>query len=422
VKRFSYKALDAKGKFIDGFMDAASIEEVGTWLADRQFQVLEISASSLGEVYSAARRKLSLSPREMNFFLLQLSSLINAGCPLVQCLGALQRQAPQGSLKIILGELKDKIEMGKSFSEALKSYPEVFSNLFITMVEVGEIGGILDQVMERYSKIYESLFLIRAKILKSMIYPAILLTLTVGVAWALLVWVFPLFIEQIEGRGGILPGPTRVVLYVSQTLVAFSNYFFAIPRMIPLSKFLVIPLYLTFVLSFAWVLLKKLLGLPLTRKIIDDFLIHAPIIGRLFRQIELTLFSRTLGTLIKCGVPILTSLTAVEKALGNYVFKNALGEIRLGVSKGESLSYGMIKRRDLFPESLILMADVGERGGNVGDLMEKAADFFERDLETTIDTVVSLIEPALVIFLSIFVVTLALAMYLPLFDIIKMVK
>jgi len=151
-------------------------------------------------------------------------------------------------------------------------------------------------------------------------------------------------------------------------------------------------------------------------------LINAPIIGRLFRQTELTLFARTLGTLIKCGVPILTSLAAVEKALGNYVFKNALGEIRLGVSKGESLSYGMIKRRDLFPESLILMADVGERGGNVGDLMEKAADFFERDLETTIDTVVSLIEPALVIFLSVFIVTLALAMYLPLFDIIKVVK
>jgi len=147
-----------------------------------------------------------------------------------------------------------------------------------------------------------------------------------------------------------------------------------------------------------------------------------PFIGALVQHIELALFARTLGTLIKCGVPILTSLRAVERAHSNTVFKEALADIKGGVARGESLSQGLGKHRNIFPDSLILMADVGERSGNTGGMLEKAGQMYEQDLETTIDAVVTLIQPLLVIFMGIFVVILALAMYLPLFDLIKMVK
>lgn len=403
-------------------MDATTSEEVGSWLSERRFHVISISESSLGSVVALQRRPTSLTPKEMNYFLHQLSSLLNAGCPLVSCLRALHRQLSPGNLKTLLWEIKEKIEMGKSFSETLKHYPDIFPNLFITMVEVGEIGGILDEVLEKYAQIYDSLFRIRSKIIKSLIYPALLFSMTILVAWALLVWVFPVFIEQVESRGGVLPTPTRIVLFLSQILTTGTAIFFAPPRALPFPAVFSYPVFLGIFGVLAWKVFSMIWNHQGFRQVFDRFTLASPLIGALIHHAELALFTRTLGTLIKCGVPILTSLTAVEKAQGNQKFKQALEEIRAGVSKGESLSLGMSRRRDLFPESLILMADVGERGGNVGALMEKAADFYERDLETTIEAVISLLEPLLVVFLAVFVVVLALAMYMPLFDIIKMVR
>lgn len=403
IQRFAYKALDARGKPLEGFMDARTAEEVGAWLADRQYFVLEITAAPLGTLAALSTRPLTISQREMNYLLLQLSSLLNAGCPLIMSLQALHRQLPAGNLKTLLKDLKEKIETGKSFSDALKNHPRVFSSLFITMVEVGEVGGILDQVLERYAQLYDAMYHIQAKVIRSMIYPAILLVVTIVVAWALLVWVFPNFVANFEGSGQPLPPPTRLVLGVSQ-----------------------------FLGSYSWHLLAALVGASFLfaafrrsergSRLLGQTGLQIPLLGAMLRHVELALFSRTLGTLLKCGVPILTSLGAVERAQGNAVYKEALAEIKAGVARGESLSQGMSRRRDLFPDSLILMADVGERSGNTGDMLEKAGAMYERDLETTIDAVVTLIQPILVIFMAIFVVILALAMYMPLFDLVKMVR
>jgi len=403
-KRFAYKAIDVKGKTMDGFMEAATAEEVGTWLADRGYFVLEISPAPLQTIVAAgSSSEIKISAHAMNFFLLQLSSLINAGCPLLMSLHALYRQLPTCPLQKLLKDLREKIESGKSFSEALKGHRGVFSNLFITMVEVGEIGGILGEILERYAYIHDTMYRIKAKIIKSMIYPAILLLVTLTVAWALLVYVFPIFIEKIQTHGVLLPLPTRIVLSASDLLTGNSAVIFAVVTL----------------------LIAVFIGIKRTNsgnRFIAGSAINIPLFGPLLKQMELALFARILGTLLKCGVPILTSLQAVEKALSNLVYKEAIGNIRESVSRGESLSQSVGKHRDLFPESIILMADVGERGGNTGEMLEKAGIIYERDLEMTLETVVSLIQPFLVIFLAIFVVTLALAMYLPLFDIIKTVR
>jgi type IV pilus assembly protein PilC len=269
------------------------------------------------------------------------------------------------------------------------------------MVEVGEIGGILGEILERYAYIHDTMYRIRAKIIKSMIYPAILLVNTIAVAWALLVYVFPTFIEKIQAHG-TLPLPTRAVLAVSAILVG--------------NSMIVVSILCTAGLLFA---IKRTEG---GNRFFSNFFINLPLFGPMLKQMELALFARIIGTLLKCGVPILTSLQAVEKALGNLIYKEAINSIREAISRGESLSQAIGKYRELFPESIILMADVGERGGNTGEMLEKAGIIYERDLEMTLETVVSLIQPFLVIFLAVFVVTLALAMYLPLFDIIKTVR
>jgi len=402
-RRFAYKALDLNGKTMEGFMEAATPEEVGTWLADRNYFVLEIASAPLQTLVATGKAELRIPARKMNFFLLQLSSLINAGCPLIMSLHALYRQTPKGPLRELLKDLREKIESGKSFSEALKAHRKVFSNLFITMVEVGEIGGILGEILERYANINDAMYRLRAKIIKSMIYPTILLVFTILVAWALLAYVFPVFIEKIQVSGDMLPLPTRIVLFASDLLTGNS---------ILIGSFLVL-------LVFGFFMMRSSVT---GSRLISKTMISIPLISVMFKQMELSLFARILGTLLKCGVPILTSLQAVEKALGNVIYKEALNGIREAVSRGESLTQAISKHRDLFPESIILMTDVGERGGNTGDMLEKAGIIYERDLETAIETIVSLLQPAMVIFLSIFVVTLTMAMYLPLFDIIKTVR
>ncbi len=403
MSRFSWSALDAQGKTVTGSMDAANPDEVGQWLIEREYYVLSIQTEALGGLAFAPRARYRVGVQEQNFFFLQLASLVNAGCPLIMSLHALQKQLPAGDLKELVRDLKEKIEMGKSFSEALRGHPEAFSNLFITMVEVGETGGVLGEVLERYAMIFDSLYRIRRKVVTSMIYPALLLTMTLGVAWALLVFVFPTFVEQLSARGGELPLPTQLVIMISTIL---RNHFVSLFGAIGAIVGFIVWLHYT----------------PAGAAAIARFWINVPVFGPLVRHVQLSLFTRTLGTLLKCQVPIITSIKAVERTLTNQVFRDALAEIRAGVARGEPLSVGMTRQRHLFPESLILMADVGERSGSTGEMLDRAAVIFERDLETTIGTAVSLIEPVLVICMSFFVVLIAVAMYLPLFDIIKVVR
>lgn len=406
MTRYAWTALDSQGKTAQGVMEAASVEEVGQWLIDREYFVLTVEVESgLGALplSSRARRTFRVSIHDQNYFFIQLASLINAGCPLIMSLQALHRQLPAGDLHDLVGDLKERLEMGKSLSESLRAHPEAFSNLFVTMVEVGETGGVLGEVLERYALIFESLYRIRRKVITSMIYPAFLLILTLGVTWALLWFVFPTFVQQLAARGGTLPWPTQVVIWFSDLLNAH---------------------YLKLLLFIAVVVLGILTAVrtPGGARAWSRFSLHAPVFGNLVRHVQLSLFTRTLGTLLRCQVPIITSLKAVERTLSNQVFQDALAEIRAGVARGESLSLGMTRQRHLFPESLILMADVGERSGSTGDMLDRAANIYERDLEATISTVVSLIEPALVMFMAVFVIMIAMAMYLPLFDLVSVVR
>ncbi len=400
--RDSYKALDIKGNEITGEMEAEKQDEVGTWLSDRNYIVVEIVPATIQTIVNSPKKYLRISHKDMNFFLIQLSNLISAGCPLLMSLAALYKQVSNPSLKILLKDIKEKIESGKSFSEALKNHKEVFPSLFITMVEVGEVGGMLGEVLERYSYIYDTMYKLGKKIIQAMIYPLFLLSSSLIVVVSLLVFVFPQFVEGTQRTGHKLPGLTLFVLNVSNFI---SHHYLIIIGIIV-------------ALIIIW---RLIMSNQKGKRIVTEFFTEFPVLGDVLKQIQIALFARILGTLLRCGVPILTSLQAVEKALSNVMYKKAMLDIRESVSRGESLSQSIGKHRNLFPESIILMADVGERSGNMGEMLEKAGNIYERDMEMALETAVSLIQPALVVFLAIFIVIIALSMYLPLFDIGKIV-
>lgn len=407
--RYSYKALDSKGKEINGFMEAENQEEVGVWLSDRGYIVVNIAVAPLQEVTNIFggllkffSKRSRIQEKDMNLLLIQLASLINSGCPLLMCLSALSKQISKNNIKNILRDLKEKIESGKSFSEALKSHAETFPSLLITMVEVGEIGGMLDEVLERYSHIFDAKYRLKKKCIQSLIYPAILLVFTLLVVWALLVFVFPVFIEGTQKKGTELPGVTQFVLDISTFL---SSYWPHIGIGIIIA-------------SVVWTSIKST---QKGNKAITECLLALPLISDIIKSYQIALFTRILGTLLRCGVPILTSLQAVEKALGNIIYKESVSETREAVSRGESLSQSIGKHRELYPESLILMADVGERSGNIGDMLEKAGNIYERDIEMALETAVTFIQPLMILILGVIIVTIAFAMYMPLFDIAKTV-
>ena len=406
--RFSYKAIDSKGAEINNFMDAETPEEVGTWLSDRGYIVVDISVAPLQSVKDSFSIAMpifgssAISEKDMNFLLMQLANLINSGCPLLMSLRALSKQISKRNIKVILKMLIDKIESGKSFSEALKAHASIFPQLLITMVEVGEIGGLLDEVLERYSHIFDAKYRLKRKCYQAMIYPALLLVSTILVVWALLVFVFPVFIEGTQRKGTELPGITQFVLDISNLL---TNYWLLIFFLIAGT-----------VIGFT-VIMKSKKG----RKSVTNILLGIPLVSEIIKSYQVALFARILGTLLRCGVPILTSLQAVEKALGNVVFKESVSETRESVSRGESVSKALGKYRELYPESLILMSDVGERSGNMGEMLEKAGNIYEKDIEMNLETAISLLQPALILIMGVIIVTIAFAMYMPLFDIAKTV-
>lgn len=402
-KRFSYQSIDASGKPMNGFMDASNADDVGVWLADRGYFVVDIKPAPLQALVGSSTSNVKISVEDMNFFFIQLSSLINAGCPLLMSIDALRKQAPSSSLKILLADIGEKIQSGKSFSEALKNHNNIFSNLFITMVEVGEVGGILDQVLERYSYIHDSTHRLRSKMFKAMIYPIILLLTTLFVAWAVLVFVFPKLIGEIQASGQKLPLPTEIVLMASNFV---TNYF------VHISTFCLV----------TYVLYLRIRKSERGSRLIDRAFLSIKVVGDLIKQLQIVLFSRTLGVLLSSGVPILTSIDAVERTMGNKCYKDAIAESKEALSRGESLSQAIGKHRNLFSDTIVLMISVGEQTGNIGEMLEKMGRIYERDLESTMEHAISLLEPCLVIFLSGFVALLALAVYLPIFDMGKLVR
>jgi len=356
-----------------------------------------MAAQALAKQKSLEKRakKYKLPMEELAIFTQQLASLLTAGLPLVQCLEALQDQTEDPVFQIIIRDVRLDISTGNSFSDAVRKFPRAFNSLFISMIEAGEASGGLAEILGKVAGYFEASVKLTKKVKSAMTYPIAVIGLAVALVNVLLIFVIPVFAAMFADFGAKLPAPTQFLIDLSDFL---KGYFFH----------LLIGFYAIF-----WVM-KKFIATPKGRRMKDSFLVKAPIFGNLIHKIALSRFCRTYATLIRSGVPILRTLEIVAGASNNVQIEDACSDVAKHVSQGGQVSE-VFAANSFFPPMMKHMVKAGESTGNVDGMMTKIADFYDVEVDATVNSLTSLIEPLLIVFLGVVVGGIVMAMFLPIF-------
>jgi len=337
-----------------------------------------------------------VAEKDIVIFTRQFATMIDAGLPIVQCLDILQAQATVKPLRKAIQQIKDDVEAGSSFNEALRKHPKLFDELYINMVAAGEVGGILDNIMNRLAVYMEKAARLRAKIKGAMIYPASIVTVAIAVTAILLVYVIPVFAELFSSFGQALPAPTQFVISLSNFTV----------RNIPF----IVAILVGIVMVVVW-----LWRTEQGRLAIDGFLLRLPIFGDLIRKSAVARFTRTLGTLIASGVPILDALAITARTAGNRVVEKAVLATRISISEGKTIA-DPLSQSKVFPPMVCQMIAVGETTGALDAMLGKIAEFYEEEVDNAIANLTALMEPIVIVFLGVVIGGLVISMYLPIFQ------
>jgi type IV pilus assembly protein PilC len=332
-------------------------------------------------------------------FARQLATLVQAGLPLLRGLRVLQKQERSANLKTILGDLAASIEGGSTFSEALAQHPKVFNRLFVNMVKAGEIGGVLEVVLKRLSEFMEKAQKIKGKVIAAMFYPCAVMVVATAIMGVLMVLVIPKFKDIFAGalgNGRPLPGFTTFVLDISANI---KDHFFRTMGIV-----------IACVIIFNIIIRTKF-----GRKLWDKFKLVMPVLGPVVSKVAISRFTRTLGTLVSSGVPILQALTIVKETSGNVIIGNAVGAIHESVKEGETIT-APLEASGVFPPMVISMVDVGEQTGALPEMLMKIADNYEEEVDNAVAAMTSLLEPIMIVFLAVIVGSIVIAMFLPLID------
>jgi len=329
-------------------------------------------------------------------FTRQLATLVDAGLPLLRGLRVLEKQERNATLKSIIGELALAIEGGSTFSEGLAQHPKVFNRLFVNMVKAGELGGVLEVVLNRLSEFMEKAQKIKGKVKAAMFYPVAVLIVAVGILSILMVYVIPKFKDVFSGmlEGQALPAFTRLVLAISDTIK--DHFVYTIAGIA------------VFVVAFMLFVRTKF-----GRHAFDKFKLKVPAIGPVVSKIAISRFTRTLGTLVSSGVPILQALTIVKETAGNVIIANAVTDIHESVKEGETIT-APLEGSGVFPPMVISMVDVGEQTGALPEMLLKIADNYDDEVDNAVAAMTSLLEPIMIVFLAVIVGSIVIAMFLPL--------
>jgi type IV pilus assembly protein PilC len=344
-----------------------------------------------------------VSAKDLVVFTRQFATMIDAGLPLVQCLEILGTRSDNKHFGKILMDVKSRVEQGGAFSDALKAHPKVFDDLYANLVAAGELGGILDTIMTRLAVYIEKKEKLRSQVKGAMVYPIAILSVAIVVVFVLLTWVIPVFEAMFKDMGaGALPTPTKIVIELSN--------FFA-------TNFVLI------VIAFAAVIFAMVaFGRSKTgRRVYDIILLRIPIIGAVLRKVAVARFSRTLGTLLSSGVPVLDALEITAKTSGNKIIEEAISTTRLRVSEGKDLASPLMETA-VFPPMVVQMVAVGEQTGAMDQMLNKIADFYEDEVDVAVTTMTKLMEPAMMVLLGGIVGGLIIAMYLPIFELAGHIK
>jgi type IV pilus assembly protein PilC len=336
-----------------------------------------------------------IKEKDIIIFARQFSTMIDAGLPIIQCLDILQSQQENPTLKKMLKEIKDAVEGGTTLADSLKRFPKYFDNLFVNMIAAGEAGGILDVILKRLAAYMEKAASLKRKVKGAMVYPAITIAVAVIVVAVILVFVIPVFQQMFSDFGSTLPGPTLVVIGISEFVKSKIHW-------------IIIALVLFFI-AF-----KKYYKTDKGRLVIDSLALKAPVFGLLIRKVAVAKFTRTMGTMLSSGVAILEALDIVAKTAGNRVVENAIYNVRSGIAEGRTMA-DPLQASGVFPSMVCQMIAVGESTGALDAMLEKIADFYDEEVDQAVENLTAMIEPVMIVFLGVIVGGLIVSMYLPIF-------
>jgi len=396
MPKFAYVGRNRNGEIQKGEVSAKTREEAAVLL--RKQNVL---ATSLQRKMGALNFELpglgpTVTARDVVIFTRQFSTMIDAGLPLVQCLEILAQQTENKTLAKVINETRMEVEAGATYADALRKHPKVFDDLYVNMVAAGEAGGILDVIQQRLAKHMEKSIRLKKKIKGAMIYPASIVGIAVVVMAVLMIWVIPVFAQMFSDFGGELPGPTKLVLGCSNFIVAH-----------------VWSMFITIVVLAVG--LKQTYKTQRGRREMDRIALRVPVFGDLIRKASVAKFTRTLGTLISSGVPILDGLQIVASTAGNKIVEEALMHARSSISEGKDVAEPLGQSK-VFPPMVVQMISVGEATGAMDTMLSKIADFYDDEVDEAVAALTSMLEPMLMVFLGVTIGFIVIAMYLPIFE------
>lgn len=400
MAKFQWEARSRTGAVQSGVMEAKSRDMVEAQLKKYGFGGISIKEEGKGlsmEIKLPAMFGKKVSTKELVIFTRQFATMIDSGLPLVQCLDILSSQQENPTFKGVLLKVKESVESGSTFADALAKHPKVFDQLFVSLVAAGEVGGILDTILNRLASYTEKSMKLKKQIKGAMVYPATVMSVAVVVVGVILVFVIPTFAKMFADFGSDLPGPTKVV-------IALSNF---------LKKYIIVIIAAIFALVFV---VKKYYATKNGRKTLDRMALRAPVIGQLIRKVSVAKFTRTLGTLVSSGVPILDGLDIVARTAGNVVVEEAIMKVRQSISEGKTIAEPLAQS-GVFPPMVVQMISVGEATGAMDAMLSKIADFYDDEVDNAVSAMTAMLEPMLMVFLGVVVGGLVIAMYLPIFKI-----
>src|SRR4051794_11715689 len=402
---FQYSVRDKSGKLVSGSLEAESQTAVVSRLKSMGYAPVSISSQSAGlkkelKIPGFGGKRIKL--KDLAVMSRQFATMINSGLSLLRALSILSEQTQNPELARVLGEVRNEVETGSSLSAGLAKYPKAFPPLMINMVKAGEVGGFLDAVLLQLALNYEAEVKLRGKIKSAMTYPTVVFVMAILAVTGMLLFIVPVFANLFKQLGGTLPAPTRLLVFMSQSLKI-------------LMPFLIVAIVLSVI---GW---GKIKHKESVRNFVDPLKLKVPVFGPLFQKVALSRFARNLGTMMHSGVPILQSLEIVADTTGNVVLARAIRDVQDSVRQGESIA-GPLKNHAVFPPMVVQMMSVGEDTGALDSMLHKIAEFYDQEVEATTEALTALIEPLMIAFLGGIVGSMIVALYMPIFKIFDLVK
>ena len=434
MPKFNYVAMDSRGKETKGTLEVASQNEAIGRLKEMGYFPTKVVEADKGKEKGAKGPKKAAGKKKkgggmqininipgitggvkakvLTTFTRQLATLVDAGLPLLRGLRVLERQEKHPTLKRIVGDLAVSIEGGSTFSEGLAQHPKVFNRLFVNMVKAGELGGVLEVVLNRLSEFMEKAEKIKGKVVAAMFYPAAVLVVATAILAILMIVVVPkfkmIFADMLEGAA--MPAFTNLILGISDTIkdntvleVKWPPYY--------------VPGQVIWGIVAAVIVGKLIIKTKFGRKIWDRLKLNVPVLGPVILKVAIARFTRTLGTLVSSGVPILQALSIVKETSGNVIIGNAVGAIHESVKEGETIT-APLETANVFPPMVVSMVDVGEQTGALPEMLMKIADNYEDEVDNSVAAMTSLLEPIMIVFLAVIVGSIVIALFLPLITMI----